>query len=43
MELNTCLILASSNVPDIATKGPDSDKQTQSPSKQGKQVEVIRS
>ena len=25
MELNTCLILASSNFPDIATKGPDRD------------------
>ena len=35
MKLNACLILASSNILDIATLEPDGDKQTQSPSKKG--------
>ena len=40
MELNTCGILAHSNVPIPATLEPDGDKQTQIPQK-GIQVEGI--
>ena len=43
MELNACVIPVSYNVPNIATLESAGDKRTQSPSKKGIQVELIRS
>ena len=42
-ELNACGILDSFNIPNVATIKAAGDIQTQSPSKQGIQVEVIQS
>ena len=41
MELNACVIIASSNVPSTSPLEPTGDNPTKRPSKQGIQVEVI--
>ena len=41
MELDACVILVFSKIPNIVTLELTGDNRTQSPSKNGKQVEVI--